>query len=83
MTPAARDLLAQDWHHLIGPYWSDPAGLTWRVSDGEAERSSGTMRATHAQINEVCATLAALQLAHTRDGIWCPGCADCVEPPRQ
>ena len=79
MTPTEHDLVAAGHHHLTGPYWSDPHGLTWRVSDGEAGLSNGTMRATHAQINEVCAMLAREQLEKRRDGIYCPGCEGCEE----
>ena len=79
MTPTARELVADGWHHLIGPYWSDQSGLTWRVSDGAAGRSTGTVRATHAQIGEVCAVLAREQLEKRRDGIYCPGCEECQE----
>ena len=77
MTPIGSELHQSGYHHLAGPYWSDPTGLTWRVTDDQAGLPDGLARATHAQVNEVCALLAGEQLSGARDGIYCPGCAEC------
>ena len=74
MTPTARELVRDGWHHLSGPYWSDSrTGRTWHLVGNTWALTS------HDEIGALTVHLAQEQLAGRRDGIYCPGCEGCEE----